>query len=68
LVLNYHFLAFTEWVNDGFARKCMGFSMIALTISHIGINLLYAGFDTTSGFARAAKLHYLLYKAIKKRK
>jgi hypothetical protein len=40
LVLNYHFLAFSEWVNDGFARKCMGFSMIAVTILNIGINML----------------------------
>ena len=35
LMLNYHLFAFTDWVTDGFARECMGYSMIALTLSII---------------------------------
>jgi hypothetical protein len=45
----------------------MGYSMIALTLLIIAINLSWAGYQSTSGLGRTAKLYLLLYKAIKKR-
>ena len=67
LVLNYHLFTFTDWVPDGFARNCMGYSMIAVTLFNIAINLSWAGYLSISGLGRTAKLYFLLYKAIKKR-
>jgi len=39
LVINYHLMSLTDWVSDGDTREVIGWSMIAVTLFSIAVNL-----------------------------
>lgn len=62
LVLNYHLLCFTDWVDDVDTREIMGKSLVYTTLINLGINFTLIASKSLLLFCRKARLRYLKYK------
>ena len=62
LVLNYHLMCFTEFVDDVDTREFIGRSLIYTTIINLGINFMLIASKSLLLFCRKARLRYQKYQ------
>lgn len=66
LVINYHLMMFTDYVQDPYTREFIGNSLVCLTGGNLAINVILIFFRSLRQASYRVKLHLAKRKNIKK--